>query len=128
MIAVFGFRFIEPRDTTVQPTMRHFHGLLGIGILCIARSTLVKSHHDVCPDGTFNVHYSFRSENVFASVDVRTELSTFFTQLADTCQGKDLKTAAIGQHRTVEAVELVQSSGFFNNIQSGTQIKMIGIT
>ena len=40
MIAVFGFRFIEPRDTTVQPPMRHFHGLLGIGILCIARSTL----------------------------------------------------------------------------------------
>ena len=86
MITVLGFRFVESRDATVQPTVRHFHRLLGIGIFRIARSTFVKRHHYVRSDSTLDVHYPLRSEDVLASVDVRTELGAFFAQFADTRQ------------------------------------------
>ena len=65
---------------------------------------------------------------MLATIDVRTEFRTFFAQLADTGQRKYLEAATICQHRTVKAVELMQSTGFFYHFQSRTQIKMIGIT
>ena len=57
---------------------------------------------------------------MFRAVDVRTEFHALFAHLADTRQREYLKTTTIGQHRTVEAIELVQSAGLLYHIQSRT--------
>ena len=62
------------------------------------------------------------------SVNVGAEVYAFFLDLAQICKGEYLETAAVCQHRTVKAVELMQSTGFLYHFQSRTQIKMIGIT
>ena len=128
MITILRVSLIKPLDTTVQPAVCHLHGFFSISIFCIPRSTFVKCHHYICSDSTFNVHHFFRGKDMLTSVDMRTKLCAFFTQFSNTRQRKNLKAAAIGQHRTVEAIELMQSAGFFNHIQSRTQIKMIGVS
>ena len=65
---------------------------------------------------------------MLAAINMRTEFGPFFTQFTDTGQRKHLKTTTIGQHRTVESIELMQSTGLFEYIQSRPQIKMICIS
>ena len=127
MITVFRFRFVKTLQAAIQPPVCQFHRLLGIIEIRRARCTLIKRHHDVCTNGTLDVHHPFRSEQMLGTVDVRTEFHTFFPHLTDTRQGKHLKTTTVCQHRAVKSVELVQSAGLFNHIQSRSQIQVIGI-
>ena len=87
--------------------MSHLHRLPGIFVISGTRCTFIESHHDISSDGTLNVHNSFRSKQVFRTVNVRAELNTFFAHLADAGEREHLKASTVGQHRAVKAVELV---------------------
>ena len=128
MITILWLCFIETLQATVQPTMSQFHRLLGILKVCCPRSTLIKCHHNIRSDSPFNVHYPFWCKQMLGTINMRTELYTFFTHLADTRQGEYLKSTTVGQHRTIKAIEFMQPASLFNHIQSWSQIQMISIS
>ena len=127
MVAILRLRLVEARDAAVQPAVGQFHRLLGIVVVGIARRTLVEGHHDVRPDGALDVHHAFGREDVLAAVDVRTELGPFLAQLADAGEGKHLETTAVGQHRAVEAVELVQAARLLQHVEARTEVQVVGV-
>ena len=64
---------------------------------------------------------------MFRTVDMAAELTAFFTQFADASQREDLKTARVGQNRTVPGIKLMQASRLTQDIQSRTQVEVIGV-
>ena len=65
---------------------------------------------------------------MLGTINMRTEFNAFFTHLTDTRQRKNLETTAIGQHRAVKSIELMQTTCLLNDIQSRTQIQMISVS
>jgi len=65
---------------------------------------------------------------VLAAVDVAAEGNALVGEFAIVGKGKDLKAAAIGQDGTVPTVELVQSSCTLDDVHTGSQIEVIGVT
>ena len=61
-------------------------------------------------------------------VDVATELAALFAQLADTRQREHLEAAGVGEDGAVPRVELVQSSSLVKNVETRTQIQVIGVS
>ena len=102
--------------------------LSGIAVVGCSGRTLIKCHHYVSAYRTLYIHHPFRCEEMFRTVDVRPEPRPFFCQLAVGRQRKHLKASAVGKNRALPAVELVETSGFFKNLDSGTEIEMIGVS
>ena len=107
VIAVEGLCLVEALDASFQPALREPEALLSILVIALAGRAFIESHHDVCTYHTFCVHHILRREDVFGTIDVAAELTTFFLQLADTRQREDLKTARVRQNGTIPGVELV---------------------
>ena len=61
------------------------------------------------------------------AVNVRAELHALFAQLADAGKREYLE-AAIGQHRTVESVELMESASPLDDVQSGAQVEVVRVS
>ena len=108
--------------------MGEFHGFLCIVIFCRTRSALIECHDYVGSDCPLDIHDPFGREQVFGAVDMGAEFYAFFFQLAYARKRKHLKTAAIGQHRTVKPVEFMQPSGSFKHFKTWTKVQMIGIS
>ena len=70
LVTVLRFRFVETGDTAVQPAVSQFHRFLRIIIIGSSGSTFIESHHDIGTDGTFDIHYTFRCEHVFGTVNM----------------------------------------------------------
>ena len=64
---------------------------------------------------------------MLAAVDVRAELGTLLAQLADAGEGEHLETTAVGQHRAVEAVELVQAARLLQHVEARTEVQVVGV-
>jgi hypothetical protein len=65
---------------------------------------------------------------MFRAVDMRTEFRTIFFQFTNIRQGKNLKSAAVGQYGPFPTDETMQATRSFQNIQTGTQKQMIRIS
>lgn len=79
------------------------------------------------PDGALDVHHAFGREDVLAAVDVRAKLGALFAQLADARKGEHLEATAVGQHRAVEAVELVQAARLLQHVEARTEVQVVGV-
>ena len=64
---------------------------------------------------------------MFRTVDVTAKFAPRFAEFADAGERKHLEAAAVGQHRTVETVELVEAACGFEHVKSRTQIEMVGV-
>ena len=62
------------------------------------------------------------------TVNVGCERAPVRGKFADGSQGENLKAAAVGQNRAVPMLELVQSAGLAEYLQTGTEVQMIGIS
>ena len=60
-------------------------------------------------------------------VDMRAEVAALLFEFAACGQRKDLKAAAVGQHRAVPRRETVHASGTLDYLHAGTQIEVVGI-
>src|ERR1039457_1378131 len=58
---------------------------------------------------------------------MRTEFHAVFLHLANFCQTKNLKPAAVGENWLVPIHEFVQTAGGADDIKSGTQIEVISV-
>ena len=118
---------VETLHTAGQPAVGQLHGLFSVIVLAGVRRTLVEGHDDVGADGALDVHHAFRRERVFGAVDVALEGDAFLFDLAPMRQRVHLKAAAIGQDRSLPAIEAVQTAGFLQHLQAGAQVKVIGV-
>ena len=64
---------------------------------------------------------------MLGAIDMRTELTTLFTQFSYTGQREDLKTATVGEDRFLPSVETVQATSLTEHLKSGSEIQMIGV-
>ena len=64
---------------------------------------------------------------MLTAVNVRTKFATLVAQFSNAGQRKHLKATAVGKHRAVETIELVQTAGTFQNVESRTQIQVVGV-
>ena len=64
---------------------------------------------------------------MLASINMAAKFATLFAEFANACQREHLETAAIGQHRAVEAIETVQTACLAQYVQPRTQVKVVGI-
>jgi hypothetical protein len=61
------------------------------------------------------------------SIEVRAKRDAFFADLAQIVQAENLEAARIGEDGSIPRHEAVQPAHLANRLDSGTQIKMIGI-
>ena len=127
VVTIERFGLIETLETTVQPALCHLKALLGILEVALSWRTLVESHHDVGTDDALCVHHVLWGKDMFASVDMRTELATFLSQLTDTGERENLETTTVGEDRTLPAIESMQAACCLHDLKSWTEVEVIGI-
>jgi hypothetical protein len=62
------------------------------------------------------------------TVNVGSEGASLRGELADLGQGEHLEAAAVGQNRSVPVLELMQSAGLSERVQTGAEIEVIGVS
>jgi hypothetical protein len=114
-------------QTTVKPALGQAETLAGITIVTGSRRTFVEGHHDVGTYHTLGVNHVLWGEEMTGTVNVGTKFTTFFAQFADAGEGKDLETTRIGEYRPVPGVETVKTAGSLDDVETWTEIEMIGV-
>src|SRR5690606_29795412 len=66
-------------------------------------------------------------EQVTRSVNMRLERNAFFPDFAYLGERVNLVAAAVGEQRFIPSVKFMQSPGFLDNVESGTQVEVIGV-
>ena len=56
------------------------------------------------------------------------EANAFFGHLPDVGEGKDLKSAGVGEDGSVPAFEAVQSACLMEDLSAGTEVEVVGVT
>jgi len=102
VMAVFGTGPVILVETPVEPPLREAERLGGVFARGVARGAFVEGHHNVGSDRALGVDDAFGREEVLRAVDVRPEMASLLFQLAARGQRKDLKAAAVGEHRIYE--------------------------
>ena len=79
----------------------------------------VEDHGDVGAEGDLHGDGVFGREEVFAAVEVRTELDAVRGDLAQLGERKDLEAAGVGEHGARPAHELVHSAHTLDEFVAG---------
>ena len=126
-MAVFGTGPVILVETAVEPPLREAERLGGVFARGVARGAFVEGHHNVGSDRALGVDDAFGREEVLRAVDVRPEMASLLFQLAARGQRKDLKAAAVGEHRAFPGREAVHAAGAFEDLRAGAQVEVIGV-
>ena len=109
----------------LKPTRRACAGLLGILIFCGILNALVKCHGDSRAEVRLDSHALLGTHENLASVDMRGEIDALFFYLAELCERKDLKSAAVREYGPIPSGELMESAEFFHKLVARAQMQMI---
>ncbi len=89
--------------------------------------TFIKGHDNVRAQQLLDLHRTFGGQVVFGPVDMRFEGHALFGQLAQVRQAHHLKSAAIGENRTLPIHEFVQTAQAVDPLSAGAQHQVIGV-
>ena len=126
-ITVEGFRLVKTLHASLQPSLGKLQTISSILVVALAWRTLVEGHHDIGSDGTLGIHHILRREEVFRAINVTTELTTFVAEFADARERENLKTTRVSKDRAIPGVELMEATRLAENIESGTEIEVVGV-
>src|SRR6266571_3514129 len=95
---VINLRYLQavkslPR--TFRPTQGQFHAASRFGARGLARRALVEGHCDLCAERRLHFHRNFRRKKAERTIDMRTKLSPFFSNLSELAETPYLKPAGI---------------------------------
>src|SRR3989344_2887994 len=93
-----------------RPTYRAIHSFDLFLAWRSRRRTFVETHDDVTAEFVLNLHCFFRSQEMFRSINVRTELDAMFLNLANTFERENLKSSGVRENRFVPSYKGVQTS------------------
>ena len=116
---------IHLRLAALKPTRRACAGLLGILIFCGILDALVKCHGDSRAEVRLDSHALLGTHENLASVDMRGEIDALFFYLAELCERKDLKSAAVREYGPIPSGELMESAEFFHKLVARAQMQKI---
>ena len=96
---------------------------------CIGKfDDMVKHHRDIGAKVLLDLDADLGRQIDQRSVDVRAKFSALFGDLCQLRQGKDLEAAAVGQHGFVPAHEFWQAAHLLDDVRTGPQVQVIGVT
>ena len=104
------------------------HGVLGVFAIGCTGAALVEGHHDVRSDLAFDIHDGFGCKEELAAVDMRREPDALFGHLTDVGERKDLESAGVREDGSFPSLEGMQSSGATEDVRTGPEEEMVGVT
>ena len=93
LMSIERLGLVEALEAPVEPSLSHQEALFGVLIVALSGRALVEGHNDVGSDDALCIYHVLRREDMLRTVDVGTELTSFFAQLADTRQRENLEAA-----------------------------------
>ncbi len=109
------------------PAQGQLHGVTGFFLSGRVWGALVKYHDNIGAQVFLHLHGYFRCKNHGAAVHRRLEFHPFFTDFAHLAQGKHLKTAGIGENRTLPLHKVVQVAMLLDDLGTRAQHKVEGV-
>jgi hypothetical protein len=91
------------------------------------RWTVIQAHGYISSQSLLNFNGQFRTEEVFTSVNMRSEEDSVFVQIAQPRKAENLIPTAVGENWSVPPHEFVQSPHPFNHLHSWSEAQMIGV-
>ena len=110
-----------------QPANGTLAGLLYIVVGRGVFHALIKGHGDIRTQIGLDAHTLFRPHEDSPSVDMRGKGHALLLDFPEPGQGEDLKTAAVGEHRSVPLHEAVQTAHLPHQFISGPEMEVVGI-
>ena len=110
-----------------QPAGGTRAGCFGILIRCRIFHTFVKSHGNRRSQIGLDLHAFLRPDKQPATVHMRGEGNALFLNFTQSCQRKNLKSAAVGQQRPIPAGESVYTAQIANQLIARAHMQMIGV-
>src|SRR5664279_2608527 len=110
-----------------RPAQRHLHGRLGAPVLRRMFGALVERHDDVGAQSDLGRDGALRTEEMRRAVEMRAEGHAIFRDLAQIAKAENLKAAGVGEDGMVPGHELLHPTKLANCLDTGPQIKMVGI-
>ena len=81
---------------TFCPAHGSLHCLAVVRFITQGRRALIQHHRNVTPDNPLGLNYVLRCEEVSRPIDMRFELHTFFADLPQILERKDLESTGVG--------------------------------
>ena len=126
-VAVEGLGLAETLEAAVEPALGKPKAVLGVGVVALARRTLVERHDDVGTDDALDVHHALGGEDVLRTVDVGSKLAALLRELADAREGEDLEAAGVGEDRAVPTVEAMEATSGPEHLAAGAEVEVVGV-
>ena len=74
-----------------------------------------------------DLHAFLRSHKHAATVNVRSKTNSLLGDLAELCQGENLKSAAIGENRAIPIHKLADTAHVADESITRTEVQMVGV-
>src|SRR5450755_814932 len=123
----FALMFLEIILAARSPAQSQLHRCAGTRSIGWILRAFIECHNDVCAESDLNLHRLFRTEKVGRSIEVRPEGDAFFANFAKIVEAENLEAAGVGEDGAIPRHEAMQTAHLANGLDSGTQIKMVGI-
>ena len=117
--------FRERGFASDEPTIGTVAGFLNIFARRWDLYAFIECHCNIRSEVCLNAHALLRSHEYMPAVNVRIELNALFAYFAQTCERKNLKSAAVGQDRAIPGHEFVQSAHISHQLVTWAEMKMI---
>ena len=117
--------FRECCFASYEPTIGAIAGFFNIFARRRDLYAFVERHCNIRAEVCLNAHALLRSHEYMPAVNVRIEFHALFAYFAQTCERKNLKSAAVGQDWAVPGHEFVQSAHISHQLVTWAEMKMI---
>ena len=107
--------------------MRELHRALRVIAGGGRRDALIQHHHDVAADRLLHLDAGFRRQHVRRAIDVAFETRALLVHRAFVRQGENLKSARVGEHRTIPVHEAMNAAELLEHLRARAQQQMIGV-
>ena len=113
--------------TAFEPAHGACAGTCGIVIGSGILNAFIECHGDGRTEIRLDTHALLGAHEDFLAVVMRIEVDAFLLNLTQLCEGKDLKSAAVGKNGTLPVHELMKAAHLADDVIAGTQVEMVGI-
>ena len=113
--------------TAIEPTGGAVHRIADISMIGNRRGTFVKRHGDGGCKLGLDLHTHLGAHKYLGAVHVGLEGDPILGDISQLGQGKDLKSAAVGENRLVPIEKFMDAAKLINNILAGANVEVIGV-
>ena len=124
---IHGIQSCHFRLTAHQPTVGTRDAVLDILIRGRVLDALVERHGNGGREVRLDLHTFFRPHEDALAVDMGLEVDPLLFDFPQSCEGKDLKPAAIGEDGAIPVHEFMESPHIVNEVVARSDMEVVGI-